>query len=173
MLSTTRFGSVSPYRSYHNFNPETVGLTDTRLLCSSSVVTHDVNGEYGHAQHKVCAAVAKIAYDAAADPSVDSASVEAYGTWQVQKLYLHLAKENRITMDWSVPLSSLGGITGLDAAIRAFTFHVSQQEYDMNVTKTGKRYDNRIFGLVRTEVGPDEACDDFLEHIDLSSGQPE
>ena len=137
------------------------------------VVTHDVNGEYGHAQHKVCAAVAKIAYDAAADPSVDPASAEAYGTWQVQKLYLHLAKENQITMDWSVPLSSLGGITGLDAAIRAFTFHVSQQEYDMNVTRTGKRYDNRIFGLVRTEVGPDEACDDFLEHIDLSSGQPE
>ena len=133
------------------------------------VVSHDVNGEYGHAQHKVCAAVAKYAYDAAADPSVDPRSAETWGTWQVQKLYLHLAKENRITMNWDLPLASLDGITGLDAAIRAFTYHVSQHEYGMNVTKTGKQYDNRIFGLVRSEVGTDETGGDFLEHIDLSA----
>lgn len=132
------------------------------------VVTHDANGEYGHAQHRVCAAVAQYAYDAAADPAVDSASAEAYGTWQVQKLYLHLAKENRITMDWDVPLASLDGLTGLEAAVRAFEFHVSQHQYGMNVTKTGKQYDNRIFGLVRGEVGADETGGDFLEHIDVS-----
>jgi len=39
----------------------------------------------------------------------------------------------------------------------------------MNVTKTGKQYDNRIFGLVRSEVGTDETGGDFLEHIDLSA----
>ena len=133
------------------------------------VVTHDARGEYGHVQHRVCAAVAQAAYDAAADPSVDPASAEAFGPWQVRKLYLHLAKENRITMDWNQPLSSLGGITGLEAAVRAFEYHVSQHPYSMNVTKTGSQYDNRIFGLVRTEVGPDEAGGDFLEHIPLST----
>ena len=133
------------------------------------VVTHDARGEYGHVQHRVCAAVAQAAYDAAADPSVDPASAEAFGPWQVRKLYLHLAKENRITMDWDQPLSSLGGITGLEAAVRAFDYHVSQHPYSMNVTRTGSQYDNRIFGLVRTEVGPDEAGGDFLEHIPLSA----
>ena len=133
------------------------------------VVTHDARGEYGHVQHRVCAAVAQAAYDAAADPSVDPASAEAFGPWQVRKLYLHLAKENRITMDWNQPLSSLGGITGLEAAVRAFEYHVSQHPYSMNVTRTGSQYDNRIFGLVRTEVGPDEAGGDFLEHIQLSA----
>lgn len=129
------------------------------------VVTHDAKGEYGHAQHRVCAAVAQVAYDAAADPETDPESAAAYGPWQVQKLYLHLAKENRITMNWDVPLQALGGITGLEAAIRAFEYHVSQHEYGMNVTKTGKRYDNRLFGLVRSEVGLDEAGGDFMEHL--------
>lgn len=130
------------------------------------VVTHDENGEYGHAQHKICAAVAKAAYDAAADPAQNPESAEKYGLWQVQKLYLHLGKENRITMDWNVPLDALGGITGLEAAVRAFEYHVSQHEYAMNVTKTGKQYDNRIFGLIRSEVGPDTRDGDFLENID-------
>ena len=137
---------------YRRFRPEVV-------------VTHDPKGEYGHVQHRVCAAIAEEAYDQAADPAFDPESAEAYGPWQVQKLYLHLGKENRIEMDWSVPLSSLGGITGLEAAVRAFTYHVSQQEYSMNVTKTGKQYDNRIFGLARTEVGVDTVGGDFLENI--------
>ena len=55
---------------------------------------------------------------------------------------------------------------GLEAAVRAYTYHVSQQETSMSVTKTGKRYDNRIFGLTRTEVGPDTAGGDFLENIE-------
>ena len=68
-------------------------------------------------------------------------------------------------MNWDIPLASLDGITGFEAAERAFTHHVSQHQYSMNVTKTGKRYDNRIFGLERTEVGPDVIGDDFLENI--------
>ena len=129
------------------------------------VVTHDVKGEYGHYQHRVAAEAALTAYDRAADASFDPDSAAQYGTWQVQKLYHHLGKENRITMNWDEPLASLGGITGLEAAIRAYTYHGSQQGTAMSVTKTGSKYDNRIFGLTRTEVGPDEAGGDFLEHI--------
>ena len=129
------------------------------------VVTHDPRGEYGHPQHKICSACAEKAYDAAADPEQYPESAEQWGTWQVQKLYLHLGKNNRITMDWDVPLASLDGVTGFDAAVRAFTYHISQHQYSMNVTKTGKRYDNRIFGLERTEVGPDIIGNDFMENI--------
>ena len=130
------------------------------------VVTHDKNGEYGHYQHRVTAAAAMLAYDRAADPTRYTDSAELYGTWQVQKLYLHLGKNNPITMDWDVPLSSLGGITGLEAAIRAYAYHVSQQTTDMSVTKTGVKYSNKKFGLERTEVGPDEIDGDFMEHIE-------
>jgi len=135
------------------------------------VVTHDVKGEYGHYQHRVAAEAALIAYDRAADASFDPDSAETYGTWQVQKLYHHLGKENRITMNWDEPLESLGGITGLEAAVRAYTYHESQKGTSMSVTKTGKKYDNRIFGLTRTEVGPDEQGGDFLENILLEEFQ--
>ena len=130
------------------------------------VVTHDTRGEYGHYQHRVTAAAALMAWDRAADPSRYPDSAGTCGTWQVQKLYLHLGKTNPITMDWDVPLPSLGGITGLDAAIRAYTYHVSQQTTSMSVTKTGTRYSNRLFGLEKTMVGPDEAGGDFMEHIE-------
>ncbi len=138
-----------------------------RRLKPKVVVTHDIRGEYGHYQHRVAADAALIAYDRAASPEYDPPSAEAFGLWQVQKLYHHLGKEGRITMDWDVPLPSLGGITGLEAAIRAYTYHVSQQSTSMSVKGTGRKYDNRIFGLTRTEVGPDTAGGDFLEHIPL------
>ncbi len=130
------------------------------------VVTHDTRGEYGHYQHRVTAAAALLAWERAADPERYPESAEAWGTWQVQKLYLHLGKTNRITMDWDVPLESLGGLTGLEAAIRAYTYHVSQQTTAMSVTGTGSKYSNRLFGLEKTTVGPDEAGGDFMEHIE-------
>lgn len=135
------------------------------------VVTHDKYGEYGHYQHRVTAAAATLAWDRAADPARYPDSAEQYGTWQVQKLYLHLGKTNPITMDWDVPLDSLGGITGLEAAVRAYTCHVSQQGTQMSVTGTGEKYSNRRFGLEKTMVGPDEAGGDFMEHIDPWPGE--
>ena len=136
-----------------------------RSLRPKVIVTHDKKGEYGHIQHRLCAAIAQLAYDEAANPESYPESAERYGTWQAQKLYLHLYKENRITMDWTVPLTALGGITGIEAAERAYTYHVSQQGTSMSVTKTGTKYDNRIFGLCRTEVGTDSLGGDFLENI--------
>ena len=38
----------------------------------------------------------------------------AYGIWEVKKLYRHLWKEGQIKFDWNVPLSSMGGATGLE-----------------------------------------------------------
>ncbi len=130
------------------------------------VVTQDTRGEYGHPQHKMVVAVAKASVEYAADETMFEDSCAAYGTWQVKKLYLHLYKENQITMDWSVPLSSMGGATGLELAAEAYDlYHISQHKTSFSVTTTGKRYDNRLFGLAFSTVGEDVAKNDFLENI--------
>lgn len=129
------------------------------------VVTHDVNGEYGHKQHMMVAEVAQKAYDVAATEEEYLESFLEYGTWQVKKLYLHLWPENQIMFDWTVPLQSMNGKTGIQLAEEAYAMHVTQAGSGMSVTETGAEYDNRIFGLARTTVGEDVRKDDFLENI--------
>ncbi len=141
------------------------------------VVTHDLNGEYGHGQHKMTADAAIQGYTLAADPAAYPESAEKYGTWQVKKLYVHLYGDESVQtkMDWTVPLKSLGGKTGLEAAEEAFALHVSQQTAEakvngkwrrLSVETHGTAYSNTTFGLYASQVGPDETHTDFLEHID-------
>ena len=129
------------------------------------LVTHDYDGEYGHGAHKVTAKVAERAYSYAGNPEYYTASAEAYGTWQVQKLYSHLYPENQIVMDWSVPLQNMGGKTGIELAIEAYALHVTQEGAGVSVVETGTEYDNRVFGLVHSEVGNDVLKNDFLENV--------
>lgn len=144
--------------------------TDTLVLLirrfrPEVIVTHDLNGEYGHGAHMASAACMLDAVPLASDASADPASAETYGVWQAQKLYLHLYGENRITMNWDEPLSAFGGKTALEVANNAYHMHVSQLQYHRNVFGSGD-YSSAEFGLALTAVGPDEAKDDFFEHID-------
>lgn len=135
------------------------------------IVTQDWEGEYGHIQHKLTARLVAQAVTDAADPAFDPDSAAALGAWQVKKLYLHLYGENRISMDWDQPLDETGAVTPMFLAREAYDKHRSQQQaYSM--TREAKRYDNSLFGLYFTAVGPDEAKNDFFEHIDALS-QPE
>lgn len=142
-----------------------------------AVVTHDLNGEYGHGQHKMMADAAIEGYTLAADPSQYPESAAAYGTWQVKKLYVHLFGDetNQTRFDWNVPLESLGGKTGLEAASEAYALHKTQEGAEvkikgkwhrLSVEVTGAAYPNTTFGLYATEVGPDVTHTDFLEHIE-------
>ena len=147
------------------------------------VVTQDINGEYGHPQHKMTADAAIQCYTKAADPSEFKESADQYGPWQVKKLYIHLygEEENQTVLDWEKPLTAFGGKTGAQLAAEAFALHVSQKGMgagkgdkfeEFTVEKTGaKKYPYDHFGLYSTEVGQDEAKNDFLEHID-SEAQP-
>ena len=127
------------------------------------LITQDIDGEYGHTAHKAVADAAIQCYTLAADATVFTDSAASYGTWQVKKLYIHLWPEHQLHMDWSVPLAAFGGETGLSVASRALDCHRSQRgTWSMNSSLT---YDNTAFGLYATEVGPDERCDDLLEHI--------
>lgn len=129
------------------------------------VVTQDTNGEYGHKQHMMIADAAQNCIALAANEDEFTASTIAYGTWQVKKLYLHLYPENQITFDWTLPLKSMNGATGIELAEEAYTLHKTQASSGMSVTETGTKYDNRVFGLAFTTVGEDVRKDDFLENI--------
>ncbi len=136
------------------------------------VVTHDIEGEYGHSMHKMISDAALNAIPIAANEDEFTDLTVAHGTWEVKKLYRHLGTENLIQMDWSVPLKSMNGATGLDLADDAYElFHKTQETSGHSVGTTGVEYDNTIFSLVHTTVGADVAKNDFLENIDLS-GNP-
>lgn len=126
------------------------------------ILTHDIDGEYGHNQHKLTSRAMETAIIAAADPTQFPESYAQYGAWQVKKLYLHLAA-NAIDFDWNVSYEQLRGYTPLEVARIAYSKHESQQEfYQVN---DGGKYDNSLFGLTYSTVGEDVAKDDLFEHI--------
>lgn len=140
------------------------------------VVTHDVNGEYGHGAHRVCADAMQHCVITAADPEKFSDTAEKYGVWQVKKLYLHLYQENAVEMDWDQPLSAFGGRTAYEVAKDGYGWHVSQHEMGQKNPDTGKfevfvvepresKYSCYRFGLAYTAVGPDVEKNNFMENI--------
>ena len=139
-------------------------VTLIRRFKPEVIVTHDLEGEYGHGAHRLTASCTLEAVSAAADGSLYPESAEQYGAWQTKKLYLHLYDTGAITMDWRVPLAAFDGLTALDIANQAYDCHVSQQEFHQNVYDTGD-FTSAEFGLAYTQVGQDEAGGDFFEHI--------
>ena len=140
------------------------------------VVTHDVNGEYGHGAHRVCADAMQKCIATAADAGKYADTAGLYGVWEVKKLYLHLYKENAIEMDWDQPLSTFGGKTGYEMAEAGYGWHYSQHEAGQKNAQTGKfeyfivepresDYSCYRFGLAYTTVGPDVEKNDFFENI--------
>ena len=137
------------------------------------LLTHDFSGEYGHGAHRVCADAVSHCLSLAADPKKYPESAKEYGTWDVPKCYIHLYNENVIDMDWRQPLSAFGGKTSFEVAEAGFRCHVSQQSTDYHVEDFGP-WDNSLFGLYRSLVGPDEAKDDFFENLEEGeTGMPE
>lgn len=138
------------------------------------VVTHDLNGEYGHGGHRAVADTVRLSVGYAADASRYAASAGEYGTWQVKKLYLHLYAENQIQLDWHTPLARFGGRDGMTVATEALAMHRSQVANGWAMEEGGA-CDNTLFGLCLTAVGPDEAGDDLFEHIlpGRQSNEPE
>lgn len=128
------------------------------------VVTHDVDGEYGHESHVKTSAIVRRAVELAADPSYDPDTVEKYGTWQVQKLYIHLWKENKLELDIKSPLRNLGGRSAYQVAQDAFEYHKTQQK-GWSVVSTNKEYPIGSFGLYFSAVGPDSGINDMMEHV--------
>lgn len=142
------------------------------------VVSHDLNGEYGHGGHVVAAAALTEAITLSGDAEKYPESAQAYGTWEVDKTYLHLYKENPITMDWDVPLASFGGKTAFQVTQEGFGCHKSQHWTWFNkwiygtdanpITKASqiKSYSPCQYGLYQSRVGVDVAGGDFFENVE-------
>ncbi len=145
------------------------------------VVTQAIDGEYGHPQHEMLVDAAIRCWDQAADGAAFRESADAYGAWEVKKLYLHLygSEADSTAFNWDVPLASMGGRTANEAAEDAFKLHLTQagkgnkfngERVPFSVAEYGvKRYPNNRFGLYATRVGQDETHTDFLEHVDAVS----
>lgn len=129
------------------------------------VITHDINGEYGHGAHMACA-------DMALQVIRDGKRELAF---RPSKLYLHLWKEGAIMLEWEQPHENLGGRTPLEVAAAAFKEHKSQQGFSAK-TRSGREFkfkvhshgmfDNAKFGLAYSSVGEDVLKNDFMENIE-------
>lgn len=139
-------------------------VAQIRRLRPKVIVTHDLNGEYGHGMHRLTAYATLQAIQRAADATQDPASAAQYGAWKVSKCYLHLYKQNKVRMDWNQPLSAFGGKTALDMAKAGYSQHVSQQKWAFKVTDQGAT-NCADFGLAYTAVGLDTGKQDFFENI--------
>ncbi len=128
------------------------------------VVTHDLDGEYGHGAHKLTALAAQKAVEAAGKAGEYEKSEDTYGLWQVKKCYLHLYGKNKLKMDWNAKLSTFGGMTALDMAKAGYDLHVSQHFRERPVIDTGE-YDNSAFGLYYSSVGADSVGGDMFENV--------
>lgn len=141
------------------------------------VVSHDLDGEYGHGTHVVCskALTEALAYSADETKYPDSAS--KYGVWEVEKTYLHLYEENKIVMDFDVPLTAFGGKTAFEVSQEGFGCHKSQhwtwfykwmygtEEKPVKKATDIKNYSPCYYGLYETKVGGDNVGGDFFENV--------
>ena len=131
------------------------------------IVVQDLNGEYGHTQHRLMSKQVCLGAEYAADPSYDPESAAEYGTWDVKKLYVHLYEENQVHMNWEIPLDECGGLTPWDIAVGAFEMHYSQTKSRyFRMERQSRTYDSSLFGLYRTAVGPDTpGVNDLFENL--------
>lgn len=154
---------------HHTFTKDDVtryAVTMIRTYRPEVVMTQDLNGEYGHWQHKVLAQGVQAAVPLAADPDYQPKGYPKTDPWEVKKLYIHLYDQNKLTLDVDRPIAALGGKTAFETAQEAFLMHPTQvKKNNHHVSKT--EYSLAEFGLAYTTVGEDTpGVNDMFEHID-------
>ena len=172
-------GAISTYKnqgvSYEAF---TEYITECiRRFKPLVVVSHDINGEYGHGTHLVVNRAIRDYLENAEDAQYFSESADRYGLWMPQKTYFHLYGENKIVMDWDKPLEAFGGKTAFQVTQDGFKCHKSQHWTWFNrwiygssgasITKATdiKDYSPCLYGLYQTSVGYDVTGGDFFENV--------
>lgn len=133
------------------------------------ILGHDLNGEYGHGQHKYNAHCLIQAVEVAADAQQLPETAAQYGTWDTPKLYLHLYEENQIVFDVNTAMvNDPKGRTPFQVAQDAYACHVSQHKYSFAVSQDpNSTMDCTRFGLYRTLVGYDTGSN-LMEHTTKS-----
>lgn len=137
------------------------------------VLTHDVNGEYGHEAHKGTSMVTTDAIVLAADGSVD---IEGLPPWQVKKFYVHLYNQRKLFHHWH---DEVKGRRVIDYAWDGLNEHKSQSpgvfvgvasvyEQPSTAYQNFHRYPSEHWGLHTTTVGDDARGTPF--DITLNNG---
>lgn len=128
-------------------------------------VLHDIDGEYGHGAHMLnTSSFLEVVENADEDQFVP------------EKMYIHLYKENPLTLDIDTPLDYFDGKTAFNVSQEAFGFHKSQHWtwfknwiYGKNntITKSSqiKTYNPAEYGLYFSSVGADTGIGDMLENV--------
>ncbi|MBQ8200432.1 MAG: PIG-L family deacetylase [Clostridia bacterium] len=145
-------------------DPENRTVELLRQYKPDVVVLHDIDGEYGHTAHVTFSWLGRQAVERAGNAAEHAASAKKWGVWEVPKTYIHLYSQNQIKMDWSQPLSAFDGKTGIEVATIALDCHISQLNIGWRMDRAHE-YDNTLFGLWRTNVGPDVEKNDMFENI--------
>jgi hypothetical protein len=140
------------------------------------VVSHDLKGENGNGQYILNAETLVKAIELANDASKYPDSAKKYGVWNTPKLYLHLYKENQITLNWDSALEFFNGKTAFQVSQEGYKANGSQQKSwftkwlngnDNKNTSAAKieTYSPCAFGLYRTTVGQDTQKNSFFENL--------
>ena len=156
------------------------------------IITHDVNGETGHDNHKATSYAVIQAFSVAADPNATATNLVGLPPWQAQKLYVHLYPTNRLFhQSWEIPYPALTNLTPHQAVNKGLSCHASQgpsRWVSASVYPPGGDYTAwpaEWWGLYASMVGPDTvlssntlvkgywvpggvAAGDFLEHLSIS-----
>jgi len=138
------------------------------------IVTHALDGEYGHPNHVGTALSVTKAFAGASDPvAYPLAPAEVRNTnmsgglapWAPKKLYVHRWATRPLEFRQDVPLPGGNGQTCLQLGNLGGRQHVSQGYGDKDIAELDGPALTK-FGLYATTVGPDEKGGDLLEHID-------
>lgn len=140
------------------------------------IIVQDLDGEYGHNNHKATALATVDAYELALNPLIDIAGLDA---WQPKKFYIHQSEANGLgtpgftfvnwlfhdfTEDVSIDTTNDGipDSTPRQVAEMGLAEHVSQGGLNSlavsTVFRTGEAFDghhSEWWGLYRSTVGPD------------------
>ena len=142
-----------------------------RRFKPSVLVSHDIEGEYGHGTHRLLADTLLKALTYCGDTEQFAPSAVQYGVWEPEKVYFHLWKENPILLDLDQPLESFGGKSAFEVAKEGYACHLSQQWtwftrwVNVDSASSIRTYSPMQYGLVKSHVGEDIAKNDFMEHI--------
>ncbi len=157
------------------FDREAVLIWQTDLLRRFRplvAVGHDLEGEYGHGQHRYNAETLTDAIALANDPNFDTPSLSEKGVWDTPRLYLHLYQDNAVVCDYDTPLDAFDGKTAFEVSKEAFEYHKSQHWtwfYDwINVSsaKDIRQYSPCRFGLYYAADGSYPTGGDFFEGLE-------
>ena len=131
------------------------------------IVSHDIDGEYGHGAHMFTALCLQEAVALAADPEYHTESYAKYGTHQIKKLYLHLYDENKIYLGGlDTPLDEFGGLTAIEISKQNISHYASQLMFQVvRVHDETSPFSCYRYGLAYTSVGYDTKMNDMFENV--------